>query len=210
MLDCCGHVKIIDFGLARKIPPNSASFYEIALDSSCGSLIYMSPELLKRRTAGRHTDWWAVGILSYELFTGRSPWSSLSKTNQIRNEIQTLRLTDPVGVSPKAVAFTRGLVCKDFHYRLGSRNDKDVLEADFFEGIDWDAMEKGETAPALELHPSDQVISVEESEHILDSYIELLTPLTSCGAENSVRFGMGLNIASKALLLCDEEGAAEY
>ena len=33
--------------------------------------------------------------------------------------------------------------------RLGTRSDEEVLAAPFFAGIDWEAMKRGETAPAL-------------------------------------------------------------
>ena len=46
--------------------------------SLTGSLIYMPPELLRDQLGGRHTDWWALGVLAHELMTGRTPWSSLS------------------------------------------------------------------------------------------------------------------------------------
>ena len=46
--------------------------------SATGSLIYMAPELLEHCLGGRHTDWWALGVLSHELITGRVPWSSLT------------------------------------------------------------------------------------------------------------------------------------
>ena len=40
--------------------------------SPTGSLIYMAPELLEHCLGGRHTDWWALGVLSHELITGSS------------------------------------------------------------------------------------------------------------------------------------------
>ena len=70
MLDSSGHVKVVDFGLACELQGEECPM------SPMGSLIYMAPELLVERVGGRHTDWWAVGILAYELITGRSPWST--------------------------------------------------------------------------------------------------------------------------------------
>ena len=72
MLNAAGHVKLIDFGLARDVPQLDEPL------SPSGSLIYMAPELLRESQGGRHTDWWAVGVLAHELLTGRTPWSSLT------------------------------------------------------------------------------------------------------------------------------------
>jgi serine/threonine protein kinase len=48
MLKKDGHVKLVDFGLA----------IELGSDSSlCGSLLYMSPEMLRDKKIGTFTDW---------------------------------------------------------------------------------------------------------------------------------------------------------
>lgn len=72
MLDAAGHAKLIDFGLARDVPSLDEPL------SPTGSLIYMAPELLRESRGGKHTDWWALGVLAHELLTGRTPWSSLT------------------------------------------------------------------------------------------------------------------------------------
>ena len=57
--------------------------------SLTGSLIYMPPELLRDQLGGRHTDWWALGVLAHELMTGRTPWSSLSNKKVSRRALRT-------------------------------------------------------------------------------------------------------------------------
>ena len=84
MLDQWGHVKLVDFGLAHKIEGEEVPM------SPMGSLIYMAPELLRDRVGGRHTDWWAVGILAYEITTGQ--WLPRgSSASSARNPLSTPR-----------------------------------------------------------------------------------------------------------------------
>jgi len=114
-----------------------------------GSLIYMSPEFIKSKRCGRHTDWWAMGILAYELMTGCSPWSSLTDFLRIKYEILNFQVLPPESVSAPSAQFIRQLVNRDFRHRLGTARDSYVKRAPFFQGIDWSAMARGETAPAF-------------------------------------------------------------
>ena len=143
MLDAAGHVKLIDFGLARDVP---------ALDeplSPTGSLIYMAPELLRASRGGRHTDWWAVGVLAHELLTGRTPWSSVTDKKVIRREIKTLRVGPPLRLSPPAGLLICSLLQQDPTKRLGTSNP--VRSSPFFSALDWSAAAIGELPPAFEL-----------------------------------------------------------
>jgi hypothetical protein len=112
MLDSRGHVKLIDFGLVYHMK-NGPDLVEGSLGepmSPTGSLIYMAPELLQHRLGGRHTDWWAVGVLAHELLTGRTPWSSLTNKKVIQKEISGMRVAPPAGISPAAGMFICSLL----------------------------------------------------------------------------------------------------
>ena len=143
MLDQWGHVKLVDFGLAHKIEGEEVPM------SPMGSLIYMAPELLRDRVGGRHTDWWAVGILAYEITTGRSPWSSLSDKKKVRKEIQTVKVMPPRRLAPATGQFICSLLQQDSSRRLGFSDDSEVSMASFFRGIDWVATAAQTNAPAF-------------------------------------------------------------
>ena len=64
-----GYLKLIDYGLAKMIDGDT-----VAKDTA-GTSEYMAPEMLaKGRSYDKGIDWWAVGILLYEMLTGRTPF----------------------------------------------------------------------------------------------------------------------------------------
>ena len=77
-----GYVKILDFGLARLLPttasdPEAATLaQQTAPGTVMGTLAYMSPEQASGQTAGSASDVFALGIVLYELATGRHPFKS--------------------------------------------------------------------------------------------------------------------------------------
>lgn len=67
------HVKVMDFGIARI---ESSSMTQVG--TVLGTPTHMAPEQLMGETADGRTDLWAVGVIFYELLTGRSPFAAES------------------------------------------------------------------------------------------------------------------------------------
>jgi serine/threonine protein kinase len=135
----------------------------------------MPPELISSglKTGGRHTDWWAMGVLAYELMAGRTPWSSLSNKNILRKEILTRKVSAPPNVSSQAKMLVTSLLEPDYIKRLGTNFDTEVTWASFFEGVDWEAMERGETEPAFVPRVNGpSVLDKDESNQALASYYQ--------------------------------------
>jgi serine/threonine protein kinase len=167
MLDERGHVKLVDFGLATKLMRGGKIVEEVQV-SPAGSLNYMAPELLKG-TAGRFTDWWALGVLAFELFTGRSPWSSLTNFRRIKKEIRSIEVQLPVRFSHSSREFVAGLLCRSYVGRIGFRSDDDVVNSTFFSSLDWESFKNGENEPAV-TPTEDSISSVEDSMSIVHEY----------------------------------------
>jgi serine/threonine protein kinase len=70
MIDSDGYLVVIDLGLAEKCPEMTRGLTEFK-----GTLTYMAPEMIPpTRNYGKAIDWWALGILIYELMTGLPPF----------------------------------------------------------------------------------------------------------------------------------------
>lgn len=68
-----GHIKLTDFGLAEEIGPNGTS------RSSCGTLEYIAPEIVRRVNYSFDVDWWSLGVVLYELIFHKTPFSDANK-----------------------------------------------------------------------------------------------------------------------------------
>lgn len=64
---------LTDFGLAKQFDENTRS------NSICGTIEYMSPEIVQGRGHDKAADWWSVGILMYEMLTGKVCIPSINK-----------------------------------------------------------------------------------------------------------------------------------
>ncbi|KAK4803230.1 hypothetical protein SAY86_001433 [Trapa natans] len=65
LLDADGHVILTDFGLAKEFEENARS------NSMCGTVEYMSPEIILGKGHDKSADWWSVGVLLFEMLTGK-------------------------------------------------------------------------------------------------------------------------------------------
>lgn len=59
---------LTDFGLSKE------GVYNNITKSFCGSIAYLSPEVLMKRGHSRTVDWYLVGVLLYELIVGIPPY----------------------------------------------------------------------------------------------------------------------------------------
>ncbi|CAG2186889.1 PRKG1 [Mytilus edulis] len=65
LLDNHGYVKLVDFGFAKKIGQGRKTW------TFCGTPEYVAPEIILNRGHDRAADYWSLGILMFELLTGR-------------------------------------------------------------------------------------------------------------------------------------------
>jgi len=109
MLTDGGLVKILDFGLARRLPPEDAGFDPskpaMAKDASMaatytargGTIRYMAPEQFVTGQSSVQSDVWALGVILYELVSGRHPFARVDAEDfQI---IRAIQFSDPVDLS---------------------------------------------------------------------------------------------------------------
>lgn len=68
LIDDDGHIKLCDFGLASPSLTNTKTF--------CGTPEYIAPEIILKKGYSKEVDYWALGIVIYELLTGYSPFKA--------------------------------------------------------------------------------------------------------------------------------------
>jgi serine/threonine-protein kinase len=113
MLTDGGLVKILDFGLARRLHPEDAGFDPskpaVAKDASMaetytargGTIRYMAPEQFVTGQSSVQSDIWALGVLLYELISGRHPFARPDAEDfQVIRAIQFLDVPDLDQVVP--------------------------------------------------------------------------------------------------------------
>ena len=134
LIDSNGHLKLTDFGFAKEISERSMSF--------CGTPEYMAPEMVQKSGHNKSVDWWALGVLLYEMLVGCSPFISNSPYETFE-QILTGDIHYPKHISQAAKALISQLLQRDAGRRLGSRNDAaDIIAHSFFRRLSWEALEK--------------------------------------------------------------------
>jgi len=75
MIEPSGQLRIMDFGLARKIDPLATESGDVL--QTQGTIAYLAPEILNGKHPNTLSDIYAVGVLMYEMMHGKRPFAHL-------------------------------------------------------------------------------------------------------------------------------------
>jgi len=106
LLDESGRVKVADFGLARAVSEGAST----ATSTVLGTVAYLGPELVTSGRCDARTDVYAVGVLAYEMLTGRQPFTGESPL-QVAFQHVNSDVPAPSDVEPWIPAEVDVLVC---------------------------------------------------------------------------------------------------
>nr|XP_005887972.1 PREDICTED: myosin light chain kinase 2, skeletal/cardiac muscle isoform X2 [Bos mutus] len=113
-----GHlVKIIDFGLARRYNPNEK------LKVNFGTPEFLSPEVVNYDQISDKTDMWSLGVITYMLLSGLSPFLGDDDTETLNNVLSSNWYFDEEtfeAVSDEAKDFVSNLIVKDQRARMSA------------------------------------------------------------------------------------------
>ena len=129
LIDRDGHLKIADFGMSKELRDDEEL-------SFCGTCEYLAPEVVRKEHYGFEVDWWALGIMTYELMFGKSPFV-VAGGNYV--DIFRKILHSEPQYSEKApaevVEFINGLLTKNPSERWGF---EEIKASCLYSGWNWD------------------------------------------------------------------------
>mmetsp|Transcript_18729 Transcript_18729/g.38352 ORF Transcript_18729/g.38352 Transcript_18729/m.38352 type:complete len:850 (+) Transcript_18729:18-2567(+) len=165
-----GYLKIVDWGFAKKVVDKTFT--------TCGTPEYLAPELVQGTGHGKGVDYWALGVLIYEMLVGKTPFVGYDPddTMGICRNIMNENIDYPRGFPEAAMDLIDGLCTREVPARLGCMRGgcEDVKDHVFFESINWKDL-KRKKIPAPWKPPLKDAMDVSNFDDIYDDepeYIE--------------------------------------
>ncbi|KAJ3064027.1 serine/threonine protein kinase psk1 [Podochytrium sp. JEL0797] len=142
LLDSEGHVLLTDFGLSK-----------VALETNtiCGTIEFTAPEVLDNQIEyGHGVDHWSLGVMLYDMLTGRPPFSG-SNRKKVMESILKQKLVFPPYVTSYARDLLTKLLKKNPALRIGYVKGAEEIQGHaFFRKIAWKLLAAREVDPPIE------------------------------------------------------------
>ncbi|GMK58822.1 hypothetical protein CspeluHIS016_0602640 [Cutaneotrichosporon spelunceum] len=134
LLTLDGHVKVADYGLCKE-----DMWYGRTTTTFCGTPEFMAPEILQEQPYGRAVDWWAFGVLTYEMLLGQSPFRG-DDEDEIFDAIIEDEPLYPITMPRDAVSLLQRLLTRDPTRRLGAGESdaEEIKRHQFFADVNFD------------------------------------------------------------------------
>ncbi|KDE08462.1 AGC/PKC protein kinase [Microbotryum lychnidis-dioicae p1A1 Lamole] len=134
LLTLDGHIKVADYGLCKE-----DMWFGKTTSTFCGTPEFMAPEIILEQRYGRAVDWWAFGVLIYEMLLGQSPFRG-DDEDEIFDAILEDEPLYPIHMPKDSVSILQKLLTRDPTRRLGAgESDAAEIKAHlFFKDTNWD------------------------------------------------------------------------
>lgn len=139
-----GYIKVADFGFAKLVTNRTYTL--------CGTPEYLAPELVLGKGHNKGVDYWALGVLIYEMIVGHSPFAASCANDQMQicRNIVNGKLYFPNWVSSDSKTLIQRLLTNDTSKRLGTTHGgaQAIKNHPWFSDLNWqDVIRKKVEAP---------------------------------------------------------------
>lgn len=150
LITSVGHIKLTDFGLSKVgLMRRATEIYEEQQDEedtkfddqeTAGTPEYLAPEVIYKQEYSTDVDWWALGVIIYEILMGLTPFYADTVeevfANICKGEIEFLPEEEDDFMDEASRAIVTALLDQDRSSRLST--PEEIKEHAYFAGIEWD------------------------------------------------------------------------
>ena len=141
LMDSKGYIRITDFGISSVFNKNKKNAYDTS-----GTPGYMAPEVITGNNHCKVVDYFAMGIIGFELMMGERPYKGKSrkeiKEQMIMHQVEIKEEDIPLGWSIEAANFFNKLLIREPQNRLGFYGINDIKNNEWFSGINFKELYK--------------------------------------------------------------------
>lgn len=174
LLTLDGHIKIADYGLCKE-----DMWYGKTTGTFCGTPEFMAPEILLEQKYGRAVDWWAFGVLIYQMLLGKSPFRG-DDDDEVFDAILSDEPLYPIHMPRDSVSILQKLLTRDPEQRLGSgpKDAEEVMAHPYFKNINFDDIYHCRVSPPF-VPKIDSPTDVRNFDQEFTQEVPALTPVTT-------------------------------
>ncbi|XP_023945899.2 cAMP-dependent protein kinase catalytic subunit 1-like [Bicyclus anynana] len=140
LVDTNGYIKLCDFGFCKVLAKKTWTL--------CGTPEYLAPEVIMSKGYSFSVDWWAIGVLIFEMGTGYPPFFASDPTKLYENILDG-HYKCPDNLVPDCKSIIKGLLQVDPAKRLGSLKAGvfEIKVHSWFSDLSWASILQQRTTP---------------------------------------------------------------